>query len=299
LLRVTKALAKLKKLGLRPLWEEDADQVARRRRRLAVGLPFSALAGIAWGVNAAPAIGTGSGLFWSLVGATAMVVFIYLEQRVVPPLAESITEGGKRGGRWGTVVWEAALIGGFILLLTRLLGVPEAPGVEMAVGFGAFYTTVVELLMDGVPGGVARLLGAGAGGPARPARTSRVDALISRGAWAEAIEDCRVAISEHPGVATPYFELVRVQIARKDYSGAVDVLDRCYRRARLTLDEEDYVVHRMSELCVSRLDDPDRAAYLISEWLDRHPDLAPPEWAERTLKDLAERSDDAEAGSHG
>lgn len=283
------ALIDLKKLALRPLVHEASESASRRKLRLLFGLPFAALAGIAWGVSAAPAMAAGSALSWSLIGAAALATFIYLEQRVVPPLAESLVSTRKLGGRWGAVAFETMAIGGLIFLLTRLLGVPEAPGVELALVFGAFYATTMELLLVGVPGGLASLLGMGGGGPARRTEDhSRIDALIARGAWAAAIEECRSAIAEHPGTAEPYLLLFRVLVAKKDYRGAVDALEWCWRRASLGREQEEFVVRQIADVSAGRLADPERAAYAISDWLDRRPDEPVPEWAEKTLDDLAE-----------
>ena len=66
---MTKTLAKLRRLALRRFWDEDREEASRRRRRLFLGLPFAALAGLVWGSSAASSMGAGSAPFWSLFGA--------------------------------------------------------------------------------------------------------------------------------------------------------------------------------------------------------------------------------------
>ena len=166
----------------------------------------------------------------------------------------------------------------------------------MALGFGACYTITMEVLLGHVPRGAAHLLhGGGSGGPGRTEDYSRLDALVSRGHWDEALGLTEAAIEAAPRRAGPYIRHARVLLARKDYEGAVRTLETGYREARADVGNEEFLVHQIHDVCVGRLGDPERAAHAISDWLDRRPEMDVPEWADNALRELSSETRDTEA----
>jgi hypothetical protein len=294
-------LVRLKEFVATPLWAEGTEDARRRRLRTLVGVPFAGLAGLAWGIQAAGTIATGSALFWGAVGATALACFIYLEQRVVAPLAEAIVRRRRLGGRLGVMLLEAAMVGGFLLALTRLISVPNAPGAEFILAAGAFYVAAMETVLGRIPERTANLLrGGGLSSGPRTQDYSEIDTLVSRGALDEAIELCRRAIAERPRAASLYIRLFRILMARRDFEGALEVLETCYSSASLEPKQEEYIVHQIYEVCRTKLDDPARAAYHIGDWMTRHPGATHAAWATRALLDLDSDSspaDDVDADS--
>ena len=95
---------RLKKLTLHPLWMETIAYKARRRVQLLLSMPFVLLAGVTWGWFAAPSIGEGSGLFWSLMGAAGFGLFFYLEQKLLPVVAAMADRIGL--GAVAALAWE-------------------------------------------------------------------------------------------------------------------------------------------------------------------------------------------------
>ena len=90
-------------------------------------MPFVLLAGVTWGWFAAPAIGEGSGLFWSAMGAAGFGLLFYLEQRLLPFVAAIAERIGL--GALAALVWEVGVVGGLMFLFTSVLGAPVVPAV--------------------------------------------------------------------------------------------------------------------------------------------------------------------------
>ena len=163
---MTGALRRWTKAALRPLWPEGTEYRTRRRCRALIALPFAALAGLTWGVLAAPALEGGSGLFWGVFGAFSFAFATYVEQRLVPgiwTLGEAL-----RNGMGGVAVTasEVGVIGGLFYLLTSVLGAPVVPAVATALGVGAAYAVLVEYVVCGsAASGIARLVQGTTSGP--------------------------------------------------------------------------------------------------------------------------------------
>ena len=110
-------------------------------------MPFVLLGGLTWGWFSAPAIGRGSGLLWSALGASGFGLFFYLEQRLVPAVASMADRIGLGG--LAVLAWEVGVVGGLIFLFTSVLGAPVVPAVAIAIGVGATYSLAMEYLVCG------------------------------------------------------------------------------------------------------------------------------------------------------
>jgi hypothetical protein len=284
---VTTPLLWLKRLFTTPLWTETADHRRLRRLRTTFGVPFAALAGLVWGFYAAPSMAVGSALFWSSMGAAAMAVFAYVERALVPPLAQMMVSQ-RRVGIYGLVIAETALVGGAILLFTRVMGVPYVPAVETALVFGAAYSSFVELLIVGdfVDRVVSAVRGGGLGMRRSPvaADHARASALLHSGQVEEAVETFDRTIRAQPRVASSYMKLARLRLQQRNYEAAVDVLERCLSRADLEPQQEGFVVRQIYDICLDRLDDEARAVDHVRSLLERQPDGAYALWAASRLR---------------
>jgi tetratricopeptide (TPR) repeat protein len=223
-----------------------------------------------------------------------MALFVYLEQRLLPPLGEMAGRRWGRVGAWGLLAAEMAAVGGFVLLITRVMNAPYVPGVETALAFGACYAVSMEYLLKGRVLEVAASLVTGAsfgGGRDHRAETrdlAYADSLVARGRIEEATFLYRRLIEARPAVAAPYLRLARVLEAQKSYEGAVDALEACLRRAALQPQQEAFVVRQTHEMCERRLGDGGRARAHLERLLQRQPEGDYAAWARATL-----------AGGHG
>lgn len=287
-LGVKKSLSRLKKFVPGPLWTESDSYRARRRCRTLFAAPFAALGGLAWGVFSAEAIGIGSQLLWGGLGAFAFGFLIYLELLLVPPLATLASRVWAGSELIAVLLWEVAVVGGLVFLLTRVLGAPLIPAAGTALGFGAAYTLLMEYLVCGsAAADITSLLQAtGGGGKLRPEDHSRAQALVHRGQFDEAIEIYETAITQQPYAGASYVGLARALTVRGAYDEAVTALRRGLVKADLSHDQEAFLVRQIHELCSTKLGDPAEAVEDLRALLAHQPEGLNADWATQELNEI-------------
>lgn len=252
-------------------------------------MPFVLLGGLTWGWFAAPAIGQGSGLLWSALGAAGFGLFFYLEQRLVPAVASMADRIGLGG--FAVLAWEVGMVGGLIFLLTSVLGAPVVPAVAIAVGIGATYSLGMEYLVCGSGADhMVNLLGLGRGwSGTRGSDYSHPEALAKRGDVEGAAEIYKEAIWMNRRDPLPYLRLARIRTRMGVHGEAVDLLRTALQVARLSTQEEAMVVRQIHEICSTQLGDPGRAAPDLARYLERQPEGEHRDWARRELSYIKER----------
>ncbi len=285
-----KALATLlKKLTPRPLWTETATFKARRRIQLLLSMPFVLLAGVTWGWFSAPAIGEGSGFFWSVLGAAGFGLFFYLEQRLLPLVAATADRIGL--GALAALAWEVGVVGGLIFLFTSVLGAPVVPAVALAFGAGVLYSLGMEYVLFGSGADhITHLLGQGGGlsGPREP-DYSHAEALEIRGDLEGAAEIYKEAIWRNRRHPLAYRQLASLRTRAGLHEEAIDILRRALGVARFSSLEEALAVREIHEISLTGLGDPARAAPDLARYLERQPEGEHGEWARRELDYIKER----------
>lgn len=283
------ALERLSRAALRPLWREGELHRARRRCRALVALPFSALAGLVWGVSSAPAAGA-SPLSWGALGAFSFAFLMYLEQRLLPPLAAIVARDRPAGASAIASAVEGGVVAGIAFLLTGVLGAPVVSAVGTALGVGAAYAVLVEyLLCGGAAPGLAKLLQGSTGAWPRAAGHSRAEALLLQGEIDEAAALYERALLDHPRDGHAYVRLARIQEARGEHEAAVRTLRRALLKADLPLAQEVFVVRLVHEICATDLAGPEEAVEDVLALLERRPEGPHVEWAERVLSEMPGR----------
>jgi len=278
----------MKKFVPGPLWTESESYKARRRCRTLLAMPFAALGGLAWGVFSAEAIGIGSQLLWGSLGAFAFAFLIYMELRLVPPLATLANRLRAGSELFAVLVWEVAVVGGLAFLLTRVLGAPLIPAVGTALGFGAVYTLAMEYLVCGsAASDLSSLLQAtGGGGRPLPEQFSRAEALVHSGRFDEAIGVYETAIERDPYSGASYLGLARANVAKGAHGDAVAALRRGLARASLSRDNRGFFVRQLHELCSTKLGDPEEAIEDLRTLLEHETEGPYADWAAQALKDI-------------
>ncbi len=287
--------SRLRRLLGHRFWSVDAELGARQRLRLLVGIPFAAIAGLAWGAFAAPSL-VGGPLLWPLVGAASFSMFMYVQQRLIGPIGRVVGQLWPRLGGVAGLVWEVVAVGGIFFLLTSVLGAPLVPAVGTALGLGAFYVVLTEFMMFGAGGsGVALLLhGGSAASGSRREGFSYAESLVARGRTAEAIEIYLDAIARRPRSLEPYLRLSALRVREREYEEALRVLREARRIARLSAEEEAVVARRVHSICSRHLG---RAALARPEleWLiERQRRSEHATWARWRLREIDEQHDDPE-----
>ena len=251
-------------------------------------MPFVLLGGLTWGWFSAPAIGQGSGLLWSALGAAGFGLFFYLEQRLVPAVA-GMADRFRLGGL-AVLAWEVGVVGGLIYLLTSVLSAPGIPAVALAIGVGAAYSLSMEYLVCGSGADhMLNLLGAGQGwSGARGSDYSHAEALAKRGDLKGAEAIYKEAIWRKRRDPLPYLRLARVRTRMGVHEGAVDILRTALEVARLSTEEEALAVRQIHEIYSTQLGDPARAAPDLARYLERNPEGEHGEWARRELAYIKE-----------
>jgi len=286
-----KALATgLKKLTLRPLWTETAAYKLRRRIQLLLTMPFVLLAGVIWGWFSAPAIGEGSRLFWSLMGAAGFGLLFYLEQRLLPLVAAIADRIGV--GALAALAWEVGVVGGLIFLFTSVLGAPVVPAVALAFGTGMLYSLGMEYVVFG--SGAEHMtnlwgLGGGWSGPRGP-DYSHAEALEKRGDLEGAAEISKEAIWTNRRDPLAYFRLASLRTRMGLHEDAIDILHRALRVARFGRHGEALAVREIHEISSTGLGDSARAAPDLARYLERQPEGEHGEWARRELAHIKDRN---------
>ncbi len=281
-------VVRLKSLALRSLWTETAAHKARRRIQLLLTMPFILLAGLTWGFFSAPAIGEGSTLLWSALGAGGFGLFFYLEQRLIPVIASAADRVGMGG--LAVLAWEIGVVGGLIFLFTSVLGAPVVPAVATAIGVGALYTISMEYLVLGSGADhAANLLGLGRGW-ARPRKSdySHPDALAKRGDLEGAAALYRKAIRTDRRSPLPYSRLAHLTIRMDLPEEAIEILRTALEVVHFERHEEARFVRQIHEISSKHLGDPARAAPDLARYLERRPDGEHAEWARSELAYIKE-----------
>ena len=246
-------VTRLKKLALSPLWTETARYKTRRRIQLLLSMPFVLLAGVTWGWFSAPAIGDGSGFFWSMMGASGFGLFFYLEQRLLPVVAASADRIGL--GAVAALAWEVGVVGGLIFLFTSVLGAPVIPAVALAFGSGVLYSLGMEYVVFGSGADhVANLLGQGRGraGPGEP-DYSYAQALEKRGDLEGAAEIYKEAMWTNRRNPQAYLRLADLRTREGLHEEAVDILRRALDVARFSPLGEALAVREIHEIVCRNL----------------------------------------------
>ena len=279
----------LKKLALRPLWTESAAHKTRRRIQILLSMPFVLLAGLTWGWFAAPAIGDGSGLFWSVMGAASFGLLFYLEQRLLPLVAAIADRIGM--GALAALVWEVGVVGGLMFLFTSVLGAPVVPAVALAFGVGVLYSLGMEHVVFGSGAEqMTNLLGLGRGwsGPRR-LDYSHAEALEKRGDLEGAVEIYKEAIWTNRRDPLAYVQLASLRNRMGLHEEAIDILRRALGVARFSSLGEALAVREIHEIFSTRLGDSARAAPDLARYLERQPEGQHGDWARRELAYIKER----------
>ncbi len=287
-------VTRLKELALRPLWTEGQLLKTRRRGQLLLTMPFVLLAGVTWGFFSAPAIGEGSQLLWSVLGATGFGLFFYLEQRLLPVVAAMADRIGL--GTLAALVWEVSVVGGLMFLFTSVLGAPVVPAVALAFGVGVVYSLGTEYLVFGSAADhFANLLGLGRGwsGP-RGLDYSYAEALEKRGDLEGAAEIYKEAIFTHRRHPLAYLRLANVRVRTGLHEEAIDILRKALVIARFTPDGEAMTVREIHEIFSTKLGDPARAAPDLARYLEGKPEGEYGKWARRELAYIKEHLGDSD-----
>ncbi len=252
-------------------------------------MPFVLLAGLTWGFFSAPAIGEGSTLLWSALGAAGFGLFFYLEQRLIPAVASAADRVGM--GAAAALAWEIVVVGGLVFLFTSVLGAPVVPAVATAIGIGAVYAFTMEYLLLGSGADhAANLLGLGRGW-SRPRKSdySYPDALAKRGDLDGAAALYERAIRSDRRNPLPYSRLAHVRIRMDLHEEAIDILRTALEVARFDTHEEARFVRQIHEISSRHLGDPARAAPDLARYVERTSAGEHVEWARRELVYIKER----------
>ena len=242
-------LPSVARLLARPVWTETDEHRARRRCRLAFGLPTALLAGVVWGVFSAVELGIEPAFGWTVLCAVAFTLFLWVEERIRPAAAELGHRAG--AGPLGGLLWDVALVGGGGFLLFDLLGAPVVPAVTTALVLGGGYAWLMERVFCGsLAEGVGELLSPAHRPPVRPRNEHSLgEALAVRGDVDAAIRYYRDAIRDDPGDPVPYVRLARHLV---DDAGrpreAVRVLRRALDESRLDERGAAFVERSVREL---------------------------------------------------
>ena len=257
------------------------------------------MAGLTWGFFSAPAIGQGSTLLWSVLGAAGFGLFFYLEQRLLPVVAAMADRVGL--GALAALAWEVGVVGGLIFLFTSVLGAPVVPAVALAFGVGVVYSLGMEYVVFGSGADhMANLLGQGPGwsGPREP-DYSYAEALEKRGDLEGAAKIYKEAIWMNRRDPQAYLRLAGLRTRAGLHEEAIDILRRALGVARFSAQGEALAVREIHEISSTRLGDPARAAPDLAQYLERRPEGEHGEWARRELAYIKERIREERIGEDG
>lgn len=281
------SLARLWGALRRRLWVVDSELAARQRLRLLVGIPFATIAGIAWGAFAAPAL-AGSALFWSAVGASSLSLFLYVQQRLIGPIAMLVNQRWPQAGGLAGLAWESLTVAALILFVTNVLGAPLVPAAGTALAFGALYVLFTEYLIHGGVAHLGMLLqGGAAGSGARPRDGfSYAESLVVRGRVDEAVVVYRDAIYNDRRWAAPYLRLSALWASQAEPERAATVLREAWMYARLGEEDAAHVIRRLYSISTDALGTPEAAEPELVEFVERYPRSAHATWARWRLREM-------------
>jgi hypothetical protein len=284
------AVARLWSALRRRLWVVDTELAARQRLRLLVGIPFTTIAGIAWGAFAAPVL-DGNVVFWAAIGATSLSLFLYVQQRLIGPIGMLVNRRWPQAGGMAGFAWESMTVGALLLFVTRVLGAPLVPAVGTALGFGAFYVLFTEYLIHGGGDHLGMLLQGGAAGSGARRRDgfSYAESLVVRGRIDEAAEVYRDAIDDDPRWTTPYLQLSALWVKAGEPERACSVLREAWRHARLGEEDAGYVIRRLYSISTDAFGRPEEAQPEMVDFVERYPRSEHATWARWRLREMRGR----------
>lgn len=276
-------MSRLVRLLTRPLWREDARTRAARRLRHLLVTPVTALAGVIWGVLAAP-VGA-EVLGWALGGALGFSTLAYLYMRLEPAVAHLGAELWGRHGWIAGLLWDWFVVGGFAFLLIDVLGMPTFGAVSSAVLIGGSYALALAWFFD--EGGSRTLLGFMSGGWGRPRIPfSHIESMLARNDHEAALAALEDFVDEHPRDARGWITLGRLlDRERDDPDQALRAFRDGLATARLTVEQKHRYVFEIARLCAS-CDVAERAVPDLERFIAEHPDTVQAEWARRQLEEI-------------
>lgn len=253
-----------------------------------IASPFVSLAGLTWGVFAAPVIGVGTALGWGALGAFAFPFLMYLEQRLVPPFIEVMRRAGFGKGPLAGGLWETGIVGGLVYLATSVFGAPLVPAVGTALGVGAFYAFVMEYVICGsaASDALGLLHGASSVGQARGPGVSRAEALVHQGRHDEAIVLFEAALRRAPRDTSLYVKLARALVEAERPEEAVATLRRGLTEAEPDGNQRAFLVRQMHDIAVRKVGDARMAVPELKALARDSADDVHGAWATRELDDI-------------
>lgn len=271
----------LKRLLTRPLWREDARARAVRRLRHAFVTPVMVVAGVIWGVLAAP--GAEGIVGWAIGGGVGFSALAYLYFRLEPAVVQIGAELFGRAGWVAGLLWDWLVVGGVVYLLTNVVGMPVFPAVTSSILIGGSYALMLSWFFD--DGGSRALFGFMSGGWGRPrVPFSHIETLLVRGDHASAREALRDFVREHPRDARGWLALGRLlDREANDPNEALRVLREGLETARLTVEQKHRYVFEIVRVCES-CDARERAAPDLERFIEEHGDTPLADWARSHLR---------------
>lgn len=245
--------------------------------------PVMALAGVVWGALAAPTAEEVLG--WIFGGALGFSALAYLYVRLEPFIAHLGQELFGSLGWVAGVLWDWVVVGGFVYLLTEVVGMPTFGAVTSAVLIGGTYALAVAWFLD--EGGSRALSGFLSGSWGRPrVAFSHIETMIARGNYETAIEELESFVLSHPRDPRGWLTLGRlVDRERDDPTEALRTLREGLKVARLTVQQRHRYLVEMVRVCES-CDAPERAVPELERLVEDHPDTIQAEWARTQLRSI-------------
>jgi hypothetical protein len=266
----------------RSLWEEAPAFRRYRRRRFGLLAPVALFAGALWGkaVGGAGAMLAGAGLFG--VGA-------YLYTRLYPALLQGAeTRWGR--GRLAAFLWDALVVGGGGLVVTRGMGLdwPPAVGSALVLGGGAALGLAWFLDEGGTRAIHALVSPLGRTGSTQ-APFSHIEARLARGEHEAARSALVELVEQYPRDARGWTTLARLLAGPLgEPEGGLRTLEEGLRAVRGRRREEFALIQQIVRLRAER-GDPLNAAPLVARYADRWGEGPEGDWARDTVDRLRAR----------
>ena len=183
---------------------------------------------------------------------------MYREQLLIPALAALASRIRLGSAAVAVLLWEAAVVGGLVYLITGVFDAPFVPAVGTALGVGALYALVFEYFLCGSGAADIASLLKGTGGRTTPLpdQYSHAEALVQWGEDDEAVRLYEDAIENNPREGAPYMRMARALTKRGDHEGALASFRRGLMTARINHDQEAFAVRQICEICATKRGDP-------------------------------------------
>jgi hypothetical protein len=276
----------LKEILTRPLWREDIRARTARRLRHALTTPVMTLAGVIWGILAAPAASEVLG--WAFGGALGFSVLAYLYVRLGPAAVQIGANLLGTSGWLAGLLWDWLVVGGVIYLLTSVLAMPTFPAVTSAIVIGGSYALFLAWFFD--DGGSRALFGFLSGGWGRPrAPFSHVETLLVRGDHTAARVALDAFVREYPRDPRGWLAFGRLLHRElNDPNEALRTLRVGLGTARLTVEQKQHYLYEIVQVCES-CEEPERAIPDLERFVEEHADSPLVEWARSRLQQVLVR----------